>query len=230
MDRILTLGWKKSLVCVILKDSSIQVLFDYKYMDDSSLYFTEKEMQKLIENGTADESCLPEILDGNTIYRGYKKDGFTYFKNVTIRNNKAEKIINDCFLPPVFENNNILSIKADKWSQGKNPYACETTYDKIFALSVQEATTKAYGYFEDYDWEKWGRTLHTSDYAKAKGVYENGDSDNSGWGSYGCNWLLRSPRDINGVQMWRVSNKSDINPDEYVDNEYEGVMPVLCLN
>ena len=98
----------------IYKDSSIQVLFDYKYMDDSSLYFTEKEMQKLIENGTADKSCLPEILDGNTIYRGYKKDGFTYYKNVTIRNNKTEKIINDCFLPPVFENNNILSIKADK--------------------------------------------------------------------------------------------------------------------
>ena len=149
---------------------------------------------------------------------GFLQRAFTttargYIKDTTVVNDKRS----------TNPNNN-----AYEWSNGENPFACENTTDKIFALSVQEATTSSYGYNTSVDAEPGGRVVHSTDYAKAKGVWEHPNSDNSN--SYGCNWLLRTPRDVDYKAMWRVTPGGIITYNENVENPYEGVRPALCID
>ena len=151
---------------------------------------------------------------------GFLQKAFTttardYIKDTTVVNDKRS----------TNPNNN-----AYEWSNGENPFACENTTDKIFALSVQEATTSSYGYNASVNAELGGRIVHSTDYAKAKTVWEHRNSDNSSSNSYGCNWLLRSPRDIKGIEMWRVTAAGQISYDEAVEHGSEGVRPALCIN
>ena len=151
---------------------------------------------------------------------GFLQKAFTttardYIKDTTVVNDKRS----------TNPNNN-----AYEWSNGENPFACENTTDKIFALSVQEATTSSYGYNASVNAELGGRIVHSTDYAKAKTVWEHRNSDNSSSNSYGCNWLLRSPRDIKGIEMWRVTAAGQISFDEAVEHGSEGVRPALCIN
>ena len=59
-----------------------------------------------------------------------------------------------------------------------NPYVCDDTSDKVFALSYSEATNSSYGFSSS-----GGRLAYATDYAKQKGVYVNG----------GALYWLRSP-------------------------------------
>ena len=121
------------------------------------------------------------------------------------------------------------NINASQWSGGANGYACENTSDKVFALSVQEATTEEYGFNKDYTWHYFGRLMHTTDYAKAKGAYESKYSDNSSINKYGCTWLLRSPRELNENQAWYVTTDAGIIYGDDVTSKFPAVLPALCL-
>ena len=91
-----------------LKDSTIQVLFNYD-MDPDSIYYTEDEINSLLDGGA--ETFLS--VDGGRKY-GYVKDGETFFKNIRITNNKTGQNIIDRFCNPVFENPRVLSIVSNK--------------------------------------------------------------------------------------------------------------------
>ena len=101
----------------ILKDSTIQVLFD-RDMDEYSIYYTDDEIDELLALGVKKNEFLPEIpadLQNNYGYHyGYTKNGKTYLKNISLTNNKGGANLNDKFEAPFFENARTLSIPASK--------------------------------------------------------------------------------------------------------------------
>ncbi|MBR0487873.1 MAG: hypothetical protein IJJ70_09275, partial [Treponema sp.] len=134
----------------ILKDSSIQVLFD-RDMDENSIYYTEAEVIALRESGVADSDFLPALkedeLPGNLEnHYGYIKNGLTYFKNISFTNKKTGENLNDKFEAPVFEDKSTLTIPASK-EEGKiiDDYTqVLVTLEKDFFYSekIDETTSK----------------------------------------------------------------------------------------
>ena len=110
-----------------------------------------------------------------------------------------------------------------------NQYACVDTTEKIFLLSVQEATTLGYG-FADYnvslneakDITTSTRTRSPTSYAKAMGA----SSSDKGFGP----WWLRSPYSIyENYYMYFVSNKGFAGSYQPVDKTDVGVVPALYI-
>ncbi len=105
-------------------------------------------------------------------------------------------------------------------------YAGDPTIDKIFLLSMKEATTGNYS-FGGYNHRDSNRRRKVTDYAIASGAYRyNGDNDNyDGNGE----WWLRSPYydAPDGVYFFNQSGQyeqSDVN-----DNK-RGVVPALTIS
>ena len=95
----------------ILKDSSIQVLFDHD-MDEGSIYYSDDELESLIAE-VGEENLLSSAMSEGKFY-GYKKDGLTYYKNIVLTNNKTGVNLNDKYEEPFFENKRTLTIPASK--------------------------------------------------------------------------------------------------------------------
>ena len=109
----------------VRKDTSIQVLFDQD-MDKASIYYTKDEMDQMCKDGLADEGLYEEtVINGNgenqVVYKGYKKSGKVYFKNVSISNNRTEENLNEWFEPPAFEDKRSLVIKVKRVEDSENP-------------------------------------------------------------------------------------------------------------
>ena len=113
--------------------------------------------------------------------------------------------------------------------------ACDNTTDKIFLLSLKEATDSSYA-FPAYDAGSMGNTriLKSSDYAKACGVdYSLIDS-----GRLGAIWQLRSPVENTslqvpmyfGVRMCSSTGKIVGATLESLGAKSAGVVPALCVN
>ena len=116
---------------------------------------------------------------------------------------------------------------ANEWSSGNNVFAYGSTKDKVFVLSVQEATNGSYGFNTDPTWAHYGlRMVRTTDYAKAKHVFQSKWTD----GKYESNWWLRSPRDINSTQSRIVGGDAKIVHDVSVNNDTVGIVPAIVLN
>lgn len=127
----------------ILKDSSIQVLFDHD-MDEGSIYYSDDELESLIAKVGEDNLLSSAISKGK--YYGYKKDGLTYYKNISLTNKKTGENLNDKFEAPVFENASTLTIPASK-KEGKiiDDYTqVLVTLEKDFFYSekIDETTSK----------------------------------------------------------------------------------------
>ena len=110
-----------------------------------------------------------------------------------------------------------------------NQYACVDTTEKIFLLSVQEATTLGYG-FADYNVylneaiTTSTRTRKPTSYALARGASWDG---NNILGS----WWLRSPNGFNENAMYFVDNKGagSRSNTQLADNTDVGVVPALYI-
>ena len=125
--------------------------------------------------------------------------------------------------------NNARSTNPDsndkEWNNGVNQYASDTpTSDKIFLLSLQEATKADYG-FAAYKQCATGNTRirMTTDFAKANGADQ---SSEAGYGGY---WLLRSPLYLDSDAARYVDINGGAYPADLVDNDGNGVVPALCL-
>lgn len=77
-----------------------------------------------------------------------------------------------------------------------NPYygteGGNDTQDRVFLLSIGEATNPSYGFCENYSVDSVSRRMKTSDYAHARGAYNSTSSEYAG----NCWWWLRSPGDL----------------------------------
>lgn len=131
--------------------------------------------------------------------------------------------------------NSITSANPDNdeaLDKGSNPYLCDKTYDKIFLLSMQEATTADYG-FAKYNVNDKLRLLVPTDFARANNAFcdtaipQNNRPSNKK-ASYAAYWFLRSPNyqnsdwvldfDYEGGQMNSAVAKGDST-----------IVPALCL-
>ena len=115
---------------------------------------------------------------------------------------------------------------ATEFNGGVNIYASDnTTEDKIFLLSVQEATKEEYG-FAAYDTYGAGNTRirMTTAFARANGAYQK---STAGYGGY---WRLRSPNYNNSNDVRFVYYDGDAgNTYCSVSLDSVGVVPALCL-
>ena len=148
----------------------------------------------------------------------FNKKGFLYsaFTSEAIRKIATTNVVNDA--RSTNPNN-----KYNQWNNGKNDYACSTTSDKIFLLSVQEITNSSYGFDEDYDADTTSRLREPTDFCWAINTE----------GSY-LHWWLRSPYSGDTVRA-RVVRFEGSNSyfgaisTQRSEDEY-GVVPALCLN
>ena len=93
----------------IIKDSSIQVVFDYE-MNPYSIYFTDDEYKELKNDQEVSQILETTLENGTKRYYGYEKGGNLYFKNLTIIDNKSKDNLLANFLAPYFDDNNTVLI------------------------------------------------------------------------------------------------------------------------
>ena len=116
--------------------------------------------------------------------------------------------------------------KMDDWNDGVNQYACENTTDKIFLLSMQEATKSDYGFNDNASGNDNTRIRVTTDYAKATGAYQSATADYGGW------WWLRSPTRVsigNSGNCIYANGYAGVYEQEFVFSTGQGVVPALCI-
>lgn len=125
----------------------------------------------------------------------------TYANNYMYSN--ARVWLNETFYKTAFnqmQQGIVLTTEVDNSEESANPYGsprsnkcvCENTSDKVFLLSICEATNETYG-FASYITSDTARRMMTSDYSRATGAYMDTGSDNNGNGW----WWTRSPYDSN---------------------------------
>ena len=122
---------------------------------------------------------------------------------------------------------------SSEWGNGVNVNTCDTTCDKVFVLSVQDVTNTSYGFDSLYNWQKFGlRLIHTTDYAKAKHVYENPSGNNTGTSdTYASEYWTRSPSRTEGEKgKARCVDSAAIISDTDVTNSQIGVVPAIVLS
>lgn len=97
------------------------------------------------------------------------------------------------------------------------------TLDKVYLLSIAEASKTEYGFFSDFDQSNDTRIAINTDYVEEQGAYTDSDTG-SGW------WWLRSPGDNTG-------RASEVNCDGCgyghgvnANYDYDAVRPALHLN
>lgn len=106
-----------------------------------------------------------------------------------------------------------------------NPYACENTNDKVFALSYQDYLNTDYGFNDVFNEECETRMAKVTDYAKAKGAYGNridGYIDN---GYY----FTRSPHAGYKDHSWTVDYDGKIYAGYRIDQPASSVRPCISI-
>lgn len=128
----------------VLRDTTIQVMFDYD-MAESSIYYTQEELDDFLYGQdlpffdvnkitSLDVDCVLyyETFDGSKKYFGYQKGGERHFKNISIINKSNGANILDRFNPPIFENASTLSIPVNREHAPNAGMNVMVTIDKEF--------------------------------------------------------------------------------------------------
>ncbi|MBR1693254.1 MAG: serine/threonine protein kinase [Lachnospiraceae bacterium] len=101
------------------------------------------------------------------------------------------------------------------------------TMDKVYLLSMEEATKPAYG-FHEKNRASESRWVQTSPYASARGA-SIANNSNTG-GNNNCWWWLRSPGDYSGNAASVTYHGSVNRNGTYVYNRAVAVVPALHIN
>ena len=133
-------------------------------------------------------------------------------KIVTVDVDNSEESTNPNSNPKAFNN-------------GANTFACEPTQDKIFLLSIKEASNSDYGFAE---WDKYAhgsaRIRKPTDFALANYGHLNSTPGYGGW----C--YLRSPYYNSSYNAWVVdSDGGNLYFNNSVRGETSVVVPALCI-
>ncbi len=171
--------------------------------------------------------------DGNTLFlaadkgldcKDYNKD----FESITWEDCPLRSWLNSDFYNMAFSSGEQGAIVEQDVINEDNP-DCSTagrndTRDKVYLLSIGEATNPVYGFCEDYRTHSVSRRIQTSDYSDVRGAYTEffGDYKGNGW------WLLRSSGD---VRVNAADVDGGINKDGKNVNSDDGMcVPALHIN
>ena len=187
---------------------------------------TETDAVKVISAVVLDISYYYENEESRTI------DGETIYSN-NYKYSTLREFLNNGFYNTAFtlmQQSAILTTEVDNSVDGTNytlyhkstKYACENTFDKIYALSYREVSMSYFG--DSTETAGNERILKVTDYAKAKGVYWGIESP-----TYGGNWWLRSPNCLNERTASYVHAGSSLMFDS-VSNTQMGVAPAMRLS
>lgn len=117
-----------------------------------------------------------------------------------------------------------------RYEEGNNKYAStKTLEDKIFLLSLKEATDKEYGFVgSPNSWVDYAQIIYSTDFAIANGTYTMSPEDDPDYNpNYGTEWLLRSPTTYGSVDT--ISEKG-FSSSTSTFNIALGVVPALCID
>lgn len=157
----------------VIKNSTIVVLFD-RDMSEDSIYFSTDEITALKkEFSLTDQNFLPEgAVIGQTKIYGYTKDGETFYKNVSLVNNKTGKNIAHLFDPPAFEGKRTLSITTkDKINGIDNFTQVLVTIEKGMFFELDEKPVEMSGI------KTWMYQVSTRTDNEALGFQKEGGND-----------------------------------------------------
>ena len=134
--------------------------------------------------------------------------------------------LNDTFLNTAFTLAEQAAIRNTTVVNDDNPYydteGGVNTTDKVYLLSIAEASNTAYGFNGEFGTESGTRVAKNTAYAKECGAWET--SEGNGW------WWLRSPGGSSG-RASRVSNDGyGYDAGTFVTHGYYAVRPALHLN
>ncbi|MBR0125719.1 MAG: hypothetical protein IJM03_10255 [Treponema sp.] len=134
-----------------LKDSSIQVLFDYD-MDEGSIYYSDDELESLIAEVGKDNLLSSAMSEGK--FYGYKKDGKTFFKNISFEDNDSYENITGCFDEPFFATPRLLNINTSKENKLPDFTQVLVTIEKDFFYKAEGANSQ-YKNISMWQSKKW---------------------------------------------------------------------------
>ncbi|MCQ2583660.1 MAG: DUF6273 domain-containing protein [Treponema sp.] len=102
-------------------------------------------------------------------------------------------------------------------------FCCDDTEDKIFILSVKEATATDYGFASIYNHEPENTRIRLpTDFAKANNIAISTST-------YGSSWWLRSPAFDSTMDACYVNDDGSISQYGVVSN-YKGIVPALTIS
>ena len=124
----------------VLKDSSIQVLFDQD-MDENSIYYNAEELENLIAE-VGEENLLSSNLNEGKYY-GYIKDGETFFKNISFADNDSYENITCCYAEPFFVTPRMLSINTSTENKLVDFTQVLVTFEKDFFYKADDSNPQS---------------------------------------------------------------------------------------
>lgn len=103
-------------------------------------------------------------------------------------------------------------------------YTSQNTSDKIFLLSLREATAPEYGFGSYSDtYSKSGRMRYATDYAASQGAFLYNYTSNSAW------WMFRTPYYENDSNVYRAGADGGANCHNSVSNISLSICPALTI-
>ena len=163
------------------------------------------------ESDSAEQIKKDEYKDAGFLQTAFTEDAQTWIVTTTVDNTASST-------NPDGDPN--------KWNEGQNSYSCENTIDKIFLLSVRDATAEGYGFVLGYSSLSPDnpRIRFSSDYANATGVAQNVNF------RFGASWWLRSPFYSEDKCVYNVYDDGRCNL--YIDTRSKkiGIVPALSIN
>ena len=168
------------------------------------------------------ESNIRKWLNGNSVTGGAASDyasssGFLQTAFTT----SAQNLIAETTVDNSAASTNTES-SPSQWNGGTNQYACGDTTDKVFLLSMKEATTSGYG-FDTYNEYDSTRIRVATDYAQATGA------DQHPTAGYGGKWWVRSPGYNYEYYLHTITNDGGADYYTLVYGTSYGVVPALCV-
>ena len=179
---------------------------------------------KAPEGGTADNALLlaEKILTGGIKWADSSNDYMQSYIRQWLNGNSGTGETSDYNGDAGFLQTAFTQSALGKIAPTTVDNSADSTTDKIFLLSQQEATNSDYG-FGAYSEKDSTRIRVTTDYAKATGAYQSSTPGDGGW------WWLRSPIYNNGNNA-RVIGINGYGYYNLVSRTYGGVVPALSIS
>ena len=153
------------------------------------------------------------------------------FTDVTWATCTLRTWLNDTFLNTAFTPAEQTAIKNTTVVNKDNPYygteGGENTIDKVYLLSIAEASNTAYGFNGEFNTRSETRMAKNTVYAKERGAWTSTSTEyeGNGW------WWLRSPGTDRSINASYVDDSGYGDYDGYsVDTVIDAVRPALHLN